>query len=101
SAPWSFSWKDVPEGTYNITAAATDNSNARTVSSAVSVVVEKAAPAINQLPTVSIVSPLNNYSFDTPATVILAASAKDPDGSVVKVEYYIGNMKIGESWSPP
>ena len=54
SAPYSYTWKEVPEGTYSITAAATDNQNLRTVSSAVSVVVEKSATAVNQLPIVSI-----------------------------------------------
>ena len=57
SAPWSFSWKDVAEGTYSITAAATDNSNARTVSSAVSVIVEKAAPAVKPAAPVAPVAP--------------------------------------------
>jgi len=100
-APWSYTWKDVPEGTYSITAAATDNLNHRTVSAPVSVEVEKAAVAVNQLPSVSISSPGNNSSFEAPATVTLTVDAYDTDGSVDIVEYYIGQEKIGESLLPP
>ena len=101
AAPWSFTWKDVQEGTYTLTAAATDNSNSRTISAAVLVVVEKAAPAINQQPAVAISAPLHNSSFEVPALITLSASASDNDGSVAKVEYYIGQVKIGESLTPP
>jgi hypothetical protein len=101
SSPFSFTWKDVPEGTYSITAAATDNANSRTVSAAVSVVVEKAATAINQLPTVVIVSPVQNSLFEAPAVVTLTAHATDSDGTISKVEYYIGTEKIGENLSAP
>jgi len=101
SAPWSFSWKDVREGTYSITAAASDNSGSRTVSSAVTVVVEKAAQAVNQLPSVSIDLPSDLNTFEAPATVTLTAKASDPDGLVTRVEYYIGGVKSGESVTPP
>ena len=101
AAPWSFTWKEVQEGTYSLTAAATDNSNSRTVSGAVTVVVEKAAPAINQVPSVAIATPMNNGSFEAPAIITLTASASDNDGSVVKVEYFSGQNKIGESLTPP
>jgi hypothetical protein len=100
-APYSFAWKDVPEGTYSLTAVATDNLNSKTVSAPVSVVVEKAAVNINQLPIVSISSPENESSFEAPAGITLTAYASDPDGTVIKVEYFNGETKIGESSSPP
>ncbi len=96
SAPWSYIWKDVSEGTYSITATATDNSNSRTTSAPVTVVVEKAAPAINQIPSVSIASPLNKVSFELPASVTFTANATDSDGSVIKVEFYVGAELVGE-----
>jgi hypothetical protein len=101
SAPWSFSWKDVTEGTYSITAAATDNSNSRSVSAAVTVIVEKAAPVVNKAPSVSISSPSVNSNFEAPATVTLTAAASDPDGSVTRVEYLVRGIKVGESFMPP
>ncbi len=101
SAPWSFTWKDVAEGNYNITAAATDNLNSKTVSAAVSVVVEKSAPAVNEAPSIAISVPLNNGLFEAPAIITMTAIATDSDGSVVKVEYLLGGVKIGESSMPP
>lgn len=101
TAPWSFTWKEVQEGTYSLTAAATDNSNSRTISAAVAVVVEKAAPAINQLPVVAISSHTDSDTVVAPATITLTALASDSDGTVVKVEYFNGQEKIGESLSHP
>ena len=101
TAPWSFTWKEVQEGTYSLTAAATDNSNSRIVSEAVTVVVEKAASAINQLPSVAISSHAESDTVEAPATITLTAEAFDSDGSIVKVEYYNGPEKIGESFTQP
>jgi uncharacterized repeat protein (TIGR02059 family) len=101
TAPWSFTWKEVPAGTYTITAAATDNSNSRVISQPVTVVVEKAVVAVNQLPTVVISSVVDNDYFRAPATITLSASATDPDGSVIMVEYFNGTEKLGESTTPP
>jgi hypothetical protein len=101
TAPWSFTWKDVREGSYSITAAATDNSNARSTSEPVTVVVEKAAQAINQLPSIFITSPLMDGSINLPASVNFTANASDPDGSVVKVEFYIGENLAGECLTSP
>jgi predicted phage tail protein len=39
--------------------------------------------------------------FTAPATVDLAASASDPDGSVAKVEFFNGATKLGEDTSAP
>jgi len=102
TAPWSFTWKEVTDGSYVLTAAATDNLNTRTVSAPVTVVVEKAAAAINKLPAVTISSPpVSNSSLSSPATITLTAIASDPDGSIVRVEYFLEQVKIGESTTPP
>ena len=101
SSPYSFTWKDVPEGTYTFTAIATDNLNLKTVSDPVTAVVEKAAPAINQLPVVTISSPQNESTFEAPTTITFTSDASDADGAVSKVEYFNGNIKIGESLSAP
>ena len=101
TTPYSFTWKEVVEGTYSLFAVATDNSNSKTTSAAVSVVVEKAAPILNQLPFVTISSPQNESFFEAPATITLKAEATDSDGAVSKVEYFNGNIKVGESFSSP
>jgi hypothetical protein len=100
-APYSFTWKEVSEGTYTFTAIATDNSNSKTVSDPVTAVVEKVAPSVNQFPVVMISSPQNESAFEVPAKIILTAEAFDADGVVTKVEYFNGNTKVGESFSAP
>lgn len=101
SAPWSFSWKEVPAGTYSVTAAAIDNLNSRTISDPVTVVVEKAVAVTNQLPTVTITLVSNQETFEAPAIISFMANASDPDGSIVKVEFYVGQKKSGETLQPP
>ena len=99
--PYSFTWKEVTEGTYSLTAVASDNLNSKTVSDTVTTVVEKAAAIINQLPEVSILSPENESSFEVPSTISFTANASDSDGAVSKVEYFCGDTKIAESFSAP
>ena len=57
--------------------------------------------APNQAPTVSIVSPINNASFTAPSNILINANAADNDGSVVKVEFFNGSVKLGEDLISP
>ena len=53
-------------------------------------------------PSVSITQPATNAVFDAGANLLITASASDPDGSVVKVEYFVaGTTKIGQSSNAP
>ncbi|HBE43318.1 MAG TPA: hypothetical protein DDW27_19380, partial [Bacteroidales bacterium] len=101
TTPYSITWKEVPEGTYSLTAVATDNANSKAVSAVVSITVVKPAPAENKLPIVGISSPTNGSSFTAPATVTIDAVASDPDGTIAKVEFFQGNVKIGEKTTTP
>ena len=99
--PYSFTWKEVPEGTYALTAVAIDNANSTTVSAAVSVTVIKSAPVVNQLPIIAISSPTKSNSFTAPATITVDVNASDKDGSISKVELYNGSVKLSETSSAP
>ena len=101
SAPYSYTWKEVPEGTYSITAAATDNQNLKTVSNAVSVVVGKSVTAINQLPIVSITSPIDSKKNRKDDKIIVEAVASDTDGSITKVEFKSGSITLAEVTTVP
>ena len=57
------------------------------------------APAVP--PTVSITAPANSSTYYAPATVNIAATASDADGSVAKVEFYRGATKLGEDTTAP
>ena len=58
-------------------------------------------PPINQPPTVALTTPANNATFTAPATVSLAATATDADGSISNVEFFNGATKLGERTTTP
>ena len=93
-APYLFKWKNVPEGNYLITAVATDNNNARTVSDPVTIVVNKSASRNNQSPFVRIKSPDKGKVFKKSESIILEAEASDSDGTISKIEFMIGDKVI-------
>lgn len=55
----------------------------------------------NSAPTVTLTNPTDGQSFTPPASVSLAATASDSDGSVAKVEFYRGSTRLGEDTSAP
>jgi hypothetical protein len=52
-------------------------------------------------PTVTLTQPTDGASFTPPATVNLAATASDGDGTVTKVEFFNGAAKLGEDTTAP
>jgi FMN-dependent NADH-azoreductase len=57
--------------------------------------------SINQLPTVSITSPVNNATFTAPANITIAANAADADGTVSSVQFFNGTTLLGTSTKSP
>jgi hypothetical protein len=55
----------------------------------------------NSQPTVTLTQPSNGATFTAPATVNLAATASDADGTVTKVEFFNGTTKLGEDTTAP
>jgi Big-like domain-containing protein len=58
-------------------------------------------PPPNQPPTVSLTSPPNGATFRSPATISLAATAGDPDGSVVRVEFFRNGTRLAQDTTAP
>jgi hypothetical protein len=56
---------------------------------------------LNALPTISITSPNSGQNFTAPATITIAATANDLDGTVAKVEFFHGSTKLGEDITSP
>ncbi|WP_143306493.1 glycosyl hydrolase family 18 protein [Chitinophaga vietnamensis] len=98
TAPYTYSWNNVPAGTYSLTAVATDDKGASTTSAVVTVKVN--APG-NKPPVVSITSPANNASFTAPATINITAAASDSDGVITSVQFYNGSALLGTSTAAP
>jgi len=101
TAPFSITWTEAPEGTYSLTAVATDNVNSKTVSAAVSITVVEPVTPVNKMPIVSIDSPTKGSSFTAPATVTIDVNASDLDGSITKVELFNGAVKLYEKTAAP
>lgn len=55
----------------------------------------------NLRPTVSLTSPSNGQEFIAGATIALAASASDLDGSIARVEFYDGSTLLGTDTVAP
>ena len=98
AAPFTATWSSVPVGTYAITAVAFDLDGGSTTSQPVTVNVSSTP---NQAPTVGLSSPTAGATFTAPATIAIAASAGDPDGTVAKVEFYSGTTLLSTDTTSP
>ncbi len=96
SSPYTINWSALAAGTYVLTAKATDNSNAVTASTGVSISI-----TANALPTVSLSMPRNGQAFASGATVNLIAVASDGDGSVARIDFYAGTTLLGSATTAP
>jgi len=83
SAPFAFDWVNPPVGPHTLTVRATDNAGATTVSASRTI-----NSAQNQVPTVAMAAPANNFKANAPTAVLLTANASDTDGTVAKVEFF-------------
>jgi hypothetical protein len=57
--------------------------------------------ATNRPPSVSLTAPAANSTFTAPATVNLAATAADSDGTIGQVDFYAGSSFIGTATASP
>ena len=96
TAPYPVGWNGMPTGTYSLTAIAIDDRGASTTSSPITVTV-----SANAAPTVALTAPAAGTAFVAPATIDLAASASDSDGSIAKVEFFDGSTLVGTDTSAP
>lgn len=96
TSPYSFAWENAAAGSHTITVKATDNENGVTTSSPITISVTSNTP-----PVVSITSPANNSSVKSGAQVTISATATDGDGSIKKVEFFDGAVKLGEDLTSP
>src|SRR5207247_1189939 len=93
SSPYLASVNDLAAGPYTLSAVATDNLGA-TATNSVNIVVD--AP-----PTVTITSPTNSATFTAPADITITATASDSDGTISKVEFFEGVIRLGETTNTP
>lgn len=99
SAPFSIEWIPTGTGQRQLTARATDNRGAYTVSSPVSVTVQTAGDGDRLAPTASLSSPIHG-TRDLNGGVTMTATAGDNVG-VTAVEFAIDGFTIATDASPP
>ncbi|MGH2840428.1 MAG: Ig-like domain-containing protein [Solirubrobacteraceae bacterium] len=100
AAPYTYMWGGVAQGTYSVTARATDTTGRTATSTPVSITVKPP----NVPPVVSITSPPNGAVFPfLTMTITINAIASDSDGTVSKVEFFRGDgaTKLGEDLTAP
>jgi len=64
-------------------------------------IAEGTGALISVPPTVALTAPTPGMVFEAPANITLTADAYDSDGTVTLVEFYAGDVKIGETTTPP
>jgi len=101
ATPYSFAWNNIGAGIYSLTVVATDNNNAKTTSSPISISVTNETDTINVPPVVEISNPQKGNKYENSATIDIEAMAYDPDGTIRKVEFYNGSTKLVELTSSP
>jgi hypothetical protein len=77
-------------GSHTLTAVASDDLGTMTTSTPVTVSVANDVP-----PTVTVTNPHDGVVLSAPATVALAATAADVDGSVTNVQFFQGTASLG------
>ncbi|MBC7450522.1 MAG: discoidin domain-containing protein [Cytophagales bacterium] len=95
TTPYTYSWTNVPVGSYTITAKATDNKGASS-SKSIFISVVQSNP-----PTVTITSPANGSSFLVDQNITLSANAADSDGSISKVDFLLNGLLQNTIYSAP
>ena len=103
--PFVLVWSNALVGPHTLTAKATDNGGASTLSDPVHITVKPGPPPppTNFPPVVRIISPPNNSVFRAPVNLPIYAYAADKDGYVTGVEFFAGtnNLGPGHRVTPP
>ena len=100
TSPYTFNWTGVGAGTYALKAVATDNAGASTTSATRSITISAPLTA-NVAPNVSMTSPSNGASFVAGASVTFAATASDTNGTIQKVQFYLGTTLLATDTTSP
>ena len=81
TAPYTASFQTAEPDSYGLYAVATDAGGLTAQSAIVGIIVT------NLSPTIAWVSPTNGSQFNSTSVIVLRASASDPDGQIVTVEF--------------
>jgi hypothetical protein len=100
SRAFFLTWTNAPVGMHTLTAKATDDGGASTVSEVINITI-KQGPSTNLPPLVKIAEPMNGAKFLAPANIGVCALAYDLDGQVTTVEFFAGTISLGVRTNNP
>ncbi|MBL0125099.1 MAG: DNRLRE domain-containing protein [Betaproteobacteria bacterium] len=95
----NYGWRLVP--TSGATAAKSFNSREYTTNTTLRPKLAITYTLTNAAPTVSLTAPANGTVLLPPATIALAATAADSDGTITKVEFYRGATLVATATAAP
>lgn len=93
SPPYSFTWTNVPVGSYKLAILAKDDLRDAVLSESVNIIV-------NGKPGIVFQSPINNQIFPTPANINISVNAQDQERSVASVMFYANDVLIANIPAP-
>ena len=91
----------MPATAYVGLAVTSHNVNATSTATFTNVAVSVPSAPANRPPSVTLTAPAANSTFTAPATVALAATASDADGTVSRVDFFAGSQQVGTDSSSP
>ncbi len=94
TAPYEWLLNSLAAGSYAFRARAIDQAGAVAESPVVRV-------RVNAPPTVTLTAPVGGTRLTAPATVTLEAAAADADGTIARVEFFRGTLRLGEVATAP
>jgi len=100
ASPYSVNWTPPANGTYLLTAMATDDSSATTTSNTVTVIVNQQGQT-NVPPTIAITAPSDGTIYATIQQIAIDATASDPDGTVQQVEFFVDGISASIDVTSP
>ncbi len=96
--PYALVLSNLPYGSIQLTAMAIDNGNNVTDSDPVQITYN---PPVMQPPMVQLTNPFNGAVFTGLGLLSMGAMAIDPDGTISRVEFYIGTNRVGVDYTAP
>ncbi len=97
TAPYEFAVSESTAGNFTYVARATDQLGSATDSPPLTIEITSE----NRPPVVTLLAPATGAVLDAPATIAFLAQASDPDGTVARVEFFAGTIKVGEDTTAP
>jgi hypothetical protein len=101
TAPYTFSATGLAAGNHTVQATAVDNGSPALSTSTSAVTFTVGGGNQNTPPTVSLTSPSASQTFPSGAAVPLAATASDPGGAVVRVEFRVDGTLVSTATTAP